>query len=115
MTSQLDLPTDVVAEMGRRTEEEAVAWFALWLHRRDELGAELATEHLAEALEVLASELRGEAQFAATARTRGLLLAATVLCDAAGGFRVGDTVTLDEGPAAQTAPIEPTAQLPSSR
>lgn len=92
----LQASTDVAAEMSGRSQADAAVWFADWLSRRDELSTELAAEQLADALEALASELRGEARHQSTSGTRGLLLAAAVLFDTAFGVRLGDTLTPTE-------------------
>jgi hypothetical protein len=90
VSQYLERVEDVTGEMGGRSSADAAAWFADWLRRRDASSADLANEQLAGSLESLAEEFRGEARRESTPRTRGLLLAATVLVDAAGGLRVGD-------------------------
>ncbi len=93
MSRYLEPVGDVAGEIASRSTTEGAVWFADWLDRRDAYTADVATEQLAEALEALAAELRGEATHESTARTRGLLLAAAVLIDTAGGVRVGDLLT----------------------
>jgi len=90
VSQYLERVEDVTGEMGGRSAADAAVWFADWLRRRDASTADIAAEQLAGSLESLAAEFRGEAGLEATPRTRGLLLAATVLIDAAGGLRVGD-------------------------
>jgi hypothetical protein len=90
MMRQLETPEELVREMASRQYLDAVSQLVDWLRRRDDRSADLASEQLAENLEALAAELRGEAVQTSTARTAGLMLAAVVLRDTARDIRAGD-------------------------
>jgi hypothetical protein len=105
MTSRgLESPDELADQMASRTPVDAQVWLAEWLDRRDVMSGELASEQLAEDLDSLAAELRGEALEASTPRTTGLIVAAAVLHDVAGDVRHGEPVagpvTTSDSPAA---------------
>jgi hypothetical protein len=90
MNRRLETPEELVFGMADRPPGDALLYFVAWLNRRDRLSEKVATEHLAASLEALAAELRAEAVRNLSTQTRGLILAATVLLDAAGEIRAGD-------------------------
>ena len=90
MNRRLETPEELVSGMADRPPGDALLYFVDWLNRRDRLSEKVATEHLAASLEALAAELRAEAVRNLSTQTRGLILAATVLLDAAGEIRAGD-------------------------
>jgi hypothetical protein len=90
MNRRLETPEELVSGMADRPPGDALLYFVDWLNRRDRLSEKVATEHLAASLEALAAELRAQAVRNLSTQTRGLILAATVLLDAAGEIRAGD-------------------------
>ena len=90
MNRRLETPEELASGMDDRTPADALLYFVDWLNRRDRVSDKIATDHLAASFEALAAELRAEAIENLTPQTRGLILAATVLLDAAGDTRAGD-------------------------
>jgi hypothetical protein len=80
---RLETPEELASGMDDRSPADALLYFVDWLNRRDHLNDKIATDHLAASLEALAAELRAEAVENLSPQTKGLVLAATVLLDAA--------------------------------
>ena len=90
MNRWLETPEELASGMDGRAPADALLYFVDWLNRRDKLSDKIATDYLATSLEALAAELRAEAIENLNPQTRGLVLAATVLLDAASDTRAGD-------------------------
>lgn len=95
MDEGLETPEQLARGMADRSPADALLYVVDWLDRRDHLSDEIVVEHLAGSLEVLAAELRTEAVENLSPETKGLLLGATVLLDAARGARTGDELAAE--------------------
>lgn len=96
MSGRLETPDEVARAMAERSSAEALLYIVDWLDRRDQISDQVALDHLAANFEMLAAELRSEAVGNLSPQTKGLIVAAAVLLDAAHGARMGDD--LAEGP-----------------
>lgn len=97
MDRHLETPEELAVFMGHSSPAEALIYFVDWLHRRDKVSDQIATDDFATGLYTLAAELRIEAAGGSSSQSRGLAVAAAVLSDTADGVRVGDKLA-DEPP-----------------